>query len=46
MANNKGKFYIHWGVNRSFYSNSDIKFVGKDFNFVVENATAHNKPKS
>lgn len=45
-ANNKGKFYIHWGVNRSFYSNSVIKFVGKDFNFVVENATAHDKPKS
>jgi len=44
-ANNKGKFYIYWGGNRSFYSNSDIHFVGDDFNFVVENATAHDKPK-
>lgn len=44
-TNNKGKFYIYWGGNREFYSNSDIRFVGSDFDFTVENATAHDKPK-
>ncbi len=44
-AHNKGKFTIAWGGNREVYSNSDIHFVGTDYNFLVENATAHDKPK-
>jgi len=44
-ANNKGKFTIYWGGNRGYYSNSDIHFKGADFDFTVENATAHDKPK-
>lgn len=44
-AHNKGKFYVYWGGNRDYYSNSDIRFKGDDFDFTVENATAHDKPK-
>ena len=44
-ANNKGKIFIYWGGNRGYYSNSDIHFKGDDFNFTVNDATAHDKPK-
>lgn len=44
-ANNKGKFYVYWGGNRGYYSNSDIRFKGDDFDFTVQDATAHDKPK-
>ncbi|MBP2281849.1 hypothetical protein H4V97_000167 [Flavobacterium sp. CG_23.5] len=43
--NNKGKFFISWGGNRDSYSNSDITFTGKDYNFTLDNAIAHDKPK-
>ena len=42
---NKGKFFISWGGNRDTYSNSDITFRGKDYNFTLENVEAHDKPK-
>ena len=41
---NKGKFYVYWGGNRGYYSNSDIHFYGPNYDFTVENATAHDKP--
>lgn len=44
-ANNKGKIFIYWGGNRGFYSKSDIHFKGDDFDFTVNDATAHDKPK-
>lgn len=44
-ANNKGKFTVSWGGNRDKYTNSDIRFVGDNYDFVVHNATAHDKPK-
>lgn len=44
-AHNKGKFTLSWGGNRDQYSQSDIHFVGDDYNFVVQNAVAHDKPK-
>jgi hypothetical protein len=44
-AHNKGKFTISWGGNREKYSESDIHFVGTDYNFLVQNAEAHDKPK-
>lgn len=34
-----------WGGNRESYSNSDVNFRGKDYNFTVENMKAHDKPK-
>jgi hypothetical protein len=44
-AHNKDKFTIAWGGNREAFSHSDIHFVGSDYNFVVQNAVAHDKPK-
>jgi hypothetical protein len=44
-AHNKGKFFVSWGGNRESYSNSDVTFRGKDYEFTVHNMTAHDKPK-
>lgn len=44
-ANNKGKFYIYWGGNRGYFTNSDIRFRGADYDFTLENVEAHDKPK-
>jgi hypothetical protein len=44
-AHNKGKFTIAWGGNRGYYTDSDIHFTGDDYNFMVANAKAHDKPK-
>jgi len=44
-AHNKGKFTISWGGNREKFTESDIHFVGDDYNFLVHNAVAHDKPK-
>jgi hypothetical protein len=44
-AHNKGKFFISWGGNRESYTKSDVTFRGKDYNFTVDNMTAHDKPK-
>ena len=44
-AHNKGKFTISWGGNREKYTQSDIHFMGDDYNFVVQNAESHDKPK-
>lgn len=42
---NKGKVYIYWGGNRGYYSSSDIRFQGADYDFTLNNASAHDKPK-
>lgn len=42
---NKGKFFVSWGGNRESYSNSDVTFKGKDYNFTVSDMKAHDKPK-
>lgn len=44
-AHNKGKFTLSWGGNRDKFSKSDIHFIGDDYNFLVHNAVAHDKPK-
>ena len=44
-AHNKGKFTISWGGNRDQFTDSDITFKGDDYNFTIDNATAHDKPK-
>ena len=44
-AHNKGKFYVFWGGNRETYSTSDIHFSGENYDFVVHNAEASDKPK-
>lgn len=44
-AHNKGKFFAAFGGNRDSYTDSDIHFKGKNFDFTVSNAEAHDKPK-
>ena len=44
-AHNKGKFFVSWGGNRENYTTSDVNFRGKDYNFTLDNMTAHDKPK-
>ena len=44
-AHNKGKFFFYWGGNRGYYSTSDIRFTGADYDFTLENASAHDRPK-
>lgn len=44
-SSNKGKVFIYWGGNRGYFSSSDIHFKGNDYDFTVENAKAHDKPK-
>lgn len=40
----QSKFFIYWGWNREVYSTSEIKFIGKDFNFSLKNVSARDKP--
>ncbi len=42
---NKSKFYIYWGGNRGYYSDSDIRFKGKDYDFTLSDVQAKDKPK-
>jgi len=37
----KGKFYIYWGYNRGFYTNSDIRFNGSDYDFTLSDVKSH-----
>jgi len=40
---NKGKAYFYWGWNRAYYSNSDIEFKGKNYNFTMHDVEAVQK---
>ncbi|MEC4115052.1 hypothetical protein [Myroides pelagicus] len=42
---NKGKFYVYWGGNRGYFSNSDIRFRGADYDFTLEDVQASDRPK-
>ena len=44
-AHNKGKFFIAFGGNREKFTKSDIHFTGNNFDFTINNAVAHDKPK-
>ena len=44
-SHKKGKVFVSWGGNREAYTKSDIHFKGDDYNFTVQDAKAHDKPK-
>lgn len=44
-AHNKGKFTVSLGGNRDKFTKSDIRFKGDDYNFIIDNMVAHDKPK-
>ncbi|WP_367890387.1 hypothetical protein [Polaribacter cellanae] len=40
---NKGKFFIYWGWNWANYTNSDIRFKGKDYDFTLSDVRAEDR---
>lgn len=44
-AHNRGKITISWGGNRDKFTNSDIRFKGNDYDFIIDNAVSHDKPQ-
>jgi hypothetical protein len=40
---NKGRFYIFWGWNRGYYTNSDITFTGDNYDFKLNDVEAKDR---
>ncbi|ADX67180.1 MULTISPECIES: hypothetical protein [Weeksella] len=40
---NKGKFFVYWGWNHAQFGKSDIRFVGKDYDFTLDRVAAHDR---
>ncbi|MEP7263573.1 MAG: hypothetical protein ABI772_03705 [Bacteroidota bacterium] len=40
---NKNKFYIYWGWNRGWYTDSDIRFHGNNYDFTLYNVKAQDR---
>lgn len=40
----KGRWFLYWGYNRSWYTNSDIRFEGDDHDFTLRDVRAHDRP--
>ncbi len=40
----KGKFYINWGYNRSWFNESDIHFTGQGHDFILYDVVANDRP--
>jgi len=43
-STNAGTFFFYWGYNRSYYTKSNIRFVGDDYDFKLKNVTAYDRP--
>ena len=41
----KGAIFAHWGYNRSYYSKSDINFIGSGYNFTVGGCQGEDRPE-
>jgi hypothetical protein len=41
----KGAIFAQWGYNRSYYTKSDINFVGSGYNFTVGGCEAEDRPE-
>ena len=40
----KGSFFVHWGYNRAWYSESDIRFNGPGYDFTLQHVLARDRP--
>lgn len=40
----KGSVMVFWGWNRGWFGNSDIHFYGQNYNFTLNNVSAHDRP--
>lgn len=43
FAQEKGDVYLYWGWNRGHYTNSDIRFLGSNYDFTLNNVVAHDR---
>lgn len=43
-STSKNTIYFNWGYNRAIYSKSDINFVGPEYNFILQDAKASDRP--
>ncbi|WP_208021531.1 hypothetical protein [Flavicella sediminum] len=41
---NKGRFFLYWGWNRGYYTDSDIRFKGADYDFTLSDVKASDRP--
>jgi hypothetical protein len=39
----QGRLYIYWGWNRGWFSNSDIRFKGSNYNFLLKDVVAKDR---
>lgn len=39
-----GTLFFYWGYNRSYYTHSDIRFVGSDYDFKLKGVKAYDRP--
>lgn len=39
----KHQLYFYWGWNRGYYSNSDIRFTGENYDFTLQNVVAKDR---
>lgn len=42
----KGRYYVSWGYNRSWYENSDIHFQGQGHDFILYDVQAKDRPSA
>ncbi len=42
-TNRKGQYYIYWGWNRAWYTQSDIHFTGANYDFTLENVVGKDR---
>jgi hypothetical protein len=42
----KHRVFVHWGYNRAQFSASDIHFTGTDYNFILHQVVAKDKPEA
>lgn len=40
---NKHRFYFYWGWNRGYFTQSDIHFTGRNYDFTLENVVAKDR---
>lgn len=41
---NKGKFFVHWGYNFSWYGKSDLHMYGEGYDFTLHDVKAKDRP--
>ena len=39
-----GTLFFYWGYNRSYYTHSNIRFIGPDYDFKLKNVAAYDRP--